>query len=252
MRLMAPLLASPKTTRVTSFNLPPGRQIGGKYLVEQKLGSGQEGEVYKVVERRTGITRAAKLFFPHRNEADRAVTVYAQRMERVRKSPIVIQYHHSEVIRCRGVNVTALISDFVEGELLVDYVRRQPRRRLHPYEALHLIYAVARGLEEIHAAREYHGDIHDGNVLVKRQGIFWDVKLVDFYNWGRTTAAHYRDDVIFLVRMLYDILGGREAYAGQPAIVKHICRGLRSDLIGAEFPTARHLREFLDSYLWTE
>jgi hypothetical protein len=240
----------PKSTRITSFNLPAGRMIGGKYRVVAKLGGGWEGEVYKVVESRTGATRAAKLFFPHRNEKDKAVTIYARKLERLRRCRIVIQYHHSETIRHQKQPITCLISEFVEGELLARFIERQPRKRLSSFEALHLVYALARGLEEIHAAREYHGDIHDGNVMVRRVGIGFEVKLVDFYNWGRPTAAHYRDDVIFLMRLLYDAVGGARAYRKQPAEIKRLILGLRGDLIGRAFPTARHLRQHLESFEW--
>ena len=236
---------------IESFSLQPGRRIGGKYIVDVKLGSGWEGEVYKVVETRTGIHRAAKLFYPKRNVADRAVRFYAKKLERLRRCPIVIQYHHSESLQYRGVPITCLISDFVEGELLSDFVARQPGKRLRPFEALHLTYALARGVEEIHKVREYHGDLHDSNVLVKRQGIFFDVKIVDFFHWGPPTAAHLRDDVADLVRLLYDAVGGARWYASQPPEIKSVCRGLRRDLIRRVFPTARHLREHLETFTWT-
>jgi hypothetical protein len=132
---------------VRSFDLAPGRLIGGKYEVECRLGAGWEGEVYKVVERRTGAARAAKLFFPRRNVRDRAVTFYARKLERLSDCSIVIQYHHSETIRHRGQAITCLISEYVEGELLSAFIARHPGRRLHPFEALHLIYALALGLE---------------------------------------------------------------------------------------------------------
>jgi tRNA A-37 threonylcarbamoyl transferase component Bud32 len=236
--------------RIESFDLQPGRLIGGKYVVDGKLGGGWEGEVYKVLERKTGACRAAKLFFPQRNVGDRAVTFYAKKLERLRKCPIVIQYHHSETVRCRGLPITCLISEYVEGELLSAFVARQPGRRLHPFEALHLTYALARGLEAIHAVKEYHGDLHDTNVLVSRVGILFDVKLVDFYHWGAPTAAHIREDVADLIRLLYDAVGGRQRYAAQPPPIKAICRGLRRDLIGQAFPTARHLREYLERFSW--
>jgi hypothetical protein len=235
-------------SRINSFGLRPGRVIGGKYLVEVKLGGGWEGEVYKVVESRTGIRRAAKLFFPQRNPRDRAVRVYAKKLERLRRCPIVIQYHHSETIRQHGVPITCLISDYVEGELLGPFIRRQAGGRLPPFEALHLTHALARGLEEIHRAGEYHGDLHGGNVLVRRRGIFFDVKLVDFFHLGAPTAAHMRDDVADLVRLLYEFVGGRRHYASQPGEIRSICRGLRRDLIDQAFPTARHLREHLESF----
>ena len=236
--------------RIESFDLHPGRVIGGKYVVDGRLGGGWEGEVYKVLERKTGAWRAAKLFFPQRNVGDRAVTFYAKKLERLRKCSIVIQYHHSEAIRYRGVPITCLISEYVEGELLSNFVARQPGKRLHPFEALHLTYALVRGLEAIHAVREYHGDLHDTNVLVSRVGILFDVRVVDFYHWGAPTAAHRFDDVADLIRLLYDAVGGRRRYASQPTVIKSICRGLRKDLIRRSFPTARHLREHLESFSW--
>ena len=236
---------------IDSFDFKPGRVIAGKYMIEQKLGGGWEGEVYRVVERRTGIRRAAKLFFPQRNIKDRALEFYAKKLERLHDCPIVIQYHHSETIQHRGMKITCLISEFVNGELLSRFIARQPGRRLHHFEALHLIYTLARGLEEIHDLTDYHGDLHDGNVLVRRQGILFDAKLVDFYHWGRPTKAHLRDDVADLVRILYDTVGGRARYQTQPPEIKMICRGLRRDLIGKQFPTARHLREHLETFEWT-
>jgi serine/threonine protein kinase len=241
----------PRTnSKISRFDLQPGRVIGGKYVIERKLGGGWEGEVYEVVERRTGVHRAAKLFFPHRNEGDRAFTFYARKLERLAACPIVIQYHHCETIRFHGERITCLISQLVDGELLADFVKRQPGGRMHSFEALHLIYALAVGLEEIHKRKEYHGDLHEYNVLIKRHGIFFDVMVLDFYHWGRPTAAHIREDVADLIRLLYDAVGGRKHYGSQPPEIKAICRGLRKDLISRHFPTARHLREHLERFEW--
>ena len=87
-------------------------------------------------------------------------------------------------------------------------------------------------------------------MLVNRRGIFFDVKLLDFYHWGAPTGTHRRDDVIDLVRLLYDAVGGRKHYATQPPEIKSICRGLRRDLIGKAFPTAHRLRMHLESFIW--
>ncbi|MHC4414216.1 MAG: protein kinase domain-containing protein [Planctomycetota bacterium] len=236
--------------RIDSFEFKPGRTLAGKYAVESLLGAGWESEVYKVVENRTGIPRAAKVFFPHRNVRDRAVTVCARKLDRLRNCPVVIQYHHSEAIRFRNVPVTCLISEFVEGELFSDFIYRQPGRRLPPFEALHLLYTLARGLEQIHKKREYHGDLHPQNVLVDRRGIFFDVKLVDLHHWGPPSAYHVREDVVQLIQLLHEAVGGRRRYGSQPSEIKGICRGLRRDLISERFPSARNLREHLESFLW--
>jgi serine/threonine protein kinase len=242
---------SGKGPRIDAFDLPSGRVLAGKYVVEGKLGVGWEGEVYKVVERRTGVRRAAKIFFPQRNVRDRAVRFYAKKLERLRHCPILIQYHHSETLRLQGVPVTCLLSEYVEGDLFGDFVRRPRARGLPAFEAMHLLYPIVRGVEDIHVAGEYHGDLHEGNVLVRRKGIFFDVKLVDFYHYGAPTAAHRRDDVVDLVRLLHTAVGGRERYPVQPPEIKAICKGLRRDLILRAFPTVRRLREHLESFAWS-
>jgi tRNA A-37 threonylcarbamoyl transferase component Bud32 len=139
----------------------------------------------------------------------------------------------------------------VEGELLTDVVAGQPGKRLRPFEALHLIHAIARGLEVIHTLGEYHGDVHSDNVLVRRRGIHFVVKIIDFFHWGPARAANIREDVIQLVRLLYDAVGGAARYAGQPPEIKAICRGLRRDLIAKKFSTAGRLREHLESFDWS-
>jgi len=235
---------------VSAFGLFTGRVLGSKYVVEQLLGSGWEGEVYRVVERRTGIHRAAKLFYPERNPRDRTVARYARKLDRLRSCGAVIQYHHSETVRIRGTPVTCLISELVDGEMVRDFVAHQPGRRLQPFEALHLLHALTQCLECIHAAGEYHGDLHGENVLVRRIGIRFDLKIIDFFYRGRVTRDAMQEDILDAVRVFYDILGGAARYARHPPEVKAICKGLRRSLILARFPTAERLRRHLESFGW--
>ena len=241
-----------KIPKIDVFGFEPGRCLAGKYEIESLLGRGWEGEVYKVIELKTGITRAAKVFYPQRNAHDRAVKYYARKLHHLRQCPIVIQYHHSESIQFRRHAITCLISEFVEGDLLSDLVARQRGHRLPPFEALHLLHALAAGVEGIHAVREYHSDIHTDNVIVRRRGIHFDLRLVDFYNWGTPTAAKIREDVIMIIHLFHEMLGGRRHYAKMPPEIKAICCGLRRDLISRKFPTAGRLRAHLESFSWSE
>jgi serine/threonine protein kinase len=236
--------------RITQFSLEPGQILADKYVIEEHVGSGWEGEVYRVHERKTGVRRAVKLFFPHRNRGDVAVKVYAKKLERLKRSDIVIQYHHSETLRLEGQRVTCLVSEYAEGPLLGAFLRQQPGGRLHAFEALHLTHALAAGLEQIHRVGVYHGDLHEANVLVRREGIFYRPKLVDFYHRGVTRREHMQNDVLDVVRLLYDAVGGKRHYATQPSAVKAICRGLRNDLVRRVFPSAAHLRRHLESFSW--
>ncbi|MBN1341682.1 MAG: protein kinase [Phycisphaerae bacterium] len=236
--------------KIDSFGFQPGRRLAGKYVFESLLGGGWEGEVYKVVEIKTGIPRAAKIFFPQRNARDRAVKFYATKLDRLRDCAITIQYHNSETIRYKNMNLTCLISELVEGELLADFIRKQPGRRLQAFEALHLLHAIASGLECIHNFGEYHGDIHTDNILVRRRGVHYVVKLVDFFHWGAAGPSKIREDVIQLVGVLYEAIGGANWYAKQVPEIKAICCGLKRGLIARRFPSAGRLREYLESFEW--
>jgi len=237
-----------RIAKIFSFDLAPGDIIGGKYRVEAPLGSGLEGEVYRVTELRTRVRRAAKLFYPQENLRNAAARRYAQKLDRLSACPILIQYHHAEYLSVQGCLVTCLISDYVDGILLSRFAAAEPGRRIQPFKALHVIYPLVCGLEQIHAAGEYHGDIHSDNILVRPRGIFFNVKLVDFYDRGSPSAAQRRRDVIDLIRLLHEITGGRRHYARQPAAIKSICRGLRRDLIRQSFPTVTRLRRHLETF----
>ncbi len=232
------------------FGFKPGRELGGKYVIEGLLGRGWEGEVYRVVENRTGALRAAKVFFPQRNNNDRAVNFYAKKLERLRSCPIVIKYHHAETIHRRDEPVTVLISEYVEGEILDDLIRRGRGKRLPDYEALRIFYELVVGLESIHAEREYHGDLHTGNLLVQRRGVHFDVKLVDLFDHGRPSKANAQFDLMCSIRLLYDMLGGQKRYSALRPELKWIMGGLRQSLVLKRFPTAAKLRTHLERFEW--
>ncbi len=236
--------------RIDAFDLQPGRTLGGKYRVGDLLGRGWEGEVYHVTELATGLERAAKLFFPQRNRRNRAVTFYARKLDKLRDCPILIQYHTQDTFRFRGQRITFLVSELVGGHLLTDLLKGRAGKRLSPFEGLHLLHALVVGLEQIHDMGEYHGDLHPDNVIVRRVGLGFQVKLVDLFNWGRKTSAHVQDDVQSAIRIFYDAVGGARHYAAQPPQVKMICRGLKRSLIRQRFRTARHLRQHIEAMEW--
>ncbi|RMD78121.1 MAG: serine/threonine protein kinase [Gammaproteobacteria bacterium] len=243
-------MAQAEEQRIEAFGFRPGRVLKGKYEVVAALGAGWEGEVYLVRERATGIERTAKFFYPQRNPRDRAAVFYAKKLHRLRQCPIVIQYYAQEHMEFRGVPVTFLISEYVEGELLSRFLARQPGGRLSPFQAVHLLHALAKGIECIHAQGEYHGDLHADNIIVQRFGLGFEIKLLDMFHWGAPRAEHIHADVLDLVRIFYDALGGAAHYRRQPPEVKAICCGLKRSLILRKFRTAGQLRQYLETLTW--
>ena len=229
------------------FRLRADDLLADRYRVIARLGRGWEGEVFKIEEIDTGIERAAKLFFPHRNIKNATARRYALKLHKLRHCSSVIQYVNQEKVALSGHSVTMLISEYVEGEILGRYLRG---KRLAVFEALHLLHSITAGIAEIHLANEYHGDLHADNIIVRRFGLGYDIKLLDFFHWHAPKKENVQDDVCNLVRLFYDMLGGAKRYRNQPPEVKQICCGLKRNLILSKFKTAAHLRDHLEAIAW--
>ncbi|MFB3095507.1 MAG: protein kinase, partial [Candidatus Acidiferrales bacterium] len=145
---------------------------------------------------------------------------------------------------------TFLVSEYVEGELLSQFLDRQPGQRLSTFQALHLLYSLATGIGSIHHLREYHGDLHTDNIIVQRYGLGFNLKLVDMFRWGTPKQENIQDDVCNLIRIFYDAVGGARHYAKLPPEAKDICCGLKRSLILKKFRTAGHLQRYLETIQW--
>ncbi len=234
----------------SSFALKPGQTLGRNYFVVELLGSGWEGEVYKVRERRTDIPRAVKLFYPERRLTDNSMRRYVEKLYRLRKCPVVTQYHHRDIARVGRDQVEILVSDCADGEMLSAFLQRQKRKRLPPFEALHLLYALAIGVEPIHDRGEYHGDIHSDNVMVRRSGLGFEVSLLDFFDLGRSTGSRIQQDTYDLVSLLHEVIGDSSGYSSCGPEIRRIILGRKHSLIRKKFKSAGQLRTALESLEW--
>jgi len=237
---------------ITSFNFEPGNVLARKYMVQKKLGSGWEGEVYLLKEKTTGIERAAKFFFPHRNIKNKALNFYAKKLHKLRECPALIQYHTQEMIRIKGDEVSFLVSEYVEGEILHEFVKSQPGSKLDPFQGMHLLYGLSKAIEGVHNLRDYHGDLHSGNVIIKRKGLSFDIKLLDFFHWGdHPTGQNIKDDVVDVIKIFYDAIGGKKTYAKHSKEIKSIILGQKRSLILKKFKSITILRKHLEDIEWS-
>lgn len=235
---------------IDSFRLAPGRILAKKYEVISLLGAGWEGEVYLIREIATGIERTAKIFFPERNPKDKAVKFYAKKLHKLRHCPMAIQYSAQEHLTVKGLPVTLLISEYVEGQLLSKFISQQPGKRLLPFQALHVLYALATGMECIHTIGEYHGDLHTDNIILQRYGLGFDMKLVDLFQANTSKRISIQNDTVDMIHIFHEILGGAKHYAKQPPAVKAICNGLKRTLILKKFRSASQLRHYIETMQW--
>ena len=231
--------------------LSEGRIISKKYEVLEFLGKGLEGEVYKVRERYTHKLRAIKLFYPQRDRKGVVSSRIAKKLDKLSESPLVLNYLSYEFLKLRNDNYACMTTEYIDGEMLSNFVHKQRQKRLNVFVAIHLLYTLAIGIESIHSLGEYHGDLHTDNILIQKFGLEFDLKIIDFHHWGDSKKANREEDIVKLVRIFYDILGGQKYYASQPSSVKYIICGLKRTLILDRFKTINHLIYYIENMDWS-
>lgn len=232
------------------YKLEEGAPIGARYRVVELLGTGWEGVVYRVEERGTGVQRAAKIWFPRRNPRGAALRHYARKLDKLRGCPVVMQYHHSDEAEVAGLPVRFMIAEYLDGIPLSELRKRQRGKRFGEFEALSILHALAAGLEPVHQMGEYHGDLHADNILIRRRGVRYEVKTLDFFNQGRASAERRVDDVVDLLRLFRDLIGGRERYPKVSPQAKSLICGLRRSMIAARTRSAGLLRVRIENLGW--
>lgn len=238
--------------KLEEFNLTSGKIIGGRYQILERVGAGFEGEVYKVQETHTKRLRAIKLFYPHRNIKHKVSIKASQKLDKLADCPIVVNYHSHELINIKRQKIACITCEFIEGEILGSFVNKQRGKALNIFPAIHLLYSLVTGLEYIHLEGEYHGDLHTDNIIIKRFGLEFDIKIIDFHHWGDSKKDNRDEDIIKTIRIFYDILGGSKRYNKMPPSVKYIICGLKRNLILKRFKNISDLKYHLEIMDWSD
>jgi serine/threonine protein kinase len=241
-----------KKKLIESFEFNPGKIIAGRFTVVSLLGSGFEGEVYKVIESLTKKERAIKLFFPHRNLGFKVSTRYAQKLDKLRTCPMVMDYLSHEIITIKRLKVACLTSEYIEGEILGDFINKQKNKKIGIFPAIHLLYSMVQGVEAIHFEGEYHGDLHTDNIIIRNFGLEFDLKILDLHHWGDSKKDNRDEDIMKIVKIFYDILGGQKHYSKLPPSLKFIIGGLKRSIVLKRFKTIVDLKFHLETMDWSD
>src|SRR5262245_20368200 len=136
------------------------------YEVEERLGAGGMGVVYKARELASGRLVALKRIHPHLRQLPR----FSARL--AREAEIGRQVVHENVVRTLGLAFDAsgdparraLVTEFVEGQTLRALLAEM--RRVPEQLCRHIGREIAKGLAAIHAAGAVHRDLKPENVIV--------------------------------------------------------------------------------------
>lgn len=228
--------------------LPPGTQLGG-VVVEKLLGSGWEGAAYRV--RGAGSRKRRVLKCYRRRPGLAPALALRVRHRRSMRGCTVVPPLESELRLVMGQREwPAWVLRYAPGESLLAIHGRHPSGRIPLDRARSLLLAVLRSLAQLHARGSYHGDLHEGNILISRCGRGIRAHLVDPFPQSGCVQALQDADLVQLVRMFSSLLGGAAAYAQHPGWIREILRGGQARRILARFPNVTELQRFVQRSIW--
>ncbi len=216
----------------------------GPYRIEDRLGSGGMGVVYRAHDTRLDRRVALKFLPPHLSADDAA----NQRFTHEARAASALD--HANICTVYDIGQapdgqTFIAMAYYEGETLKAKIARGP---LPLDEALGYAVQIAEGLERAHEAGIVHRDVKPANVMVTDRG---RVKILDFglakvadlqlTRPGTTmgtaaymspeqtqgTAVDHRTDIWSLGVVLYEVLTGERPFQGDYA--EAIIYGIRND-----------------------
>jgi hypothetical protein len=238
-------------TWVSEVPLEPGAVIKERFVLEQRLGEGGMGVVFKARDLRKEEARDRDPFvaikflsseFRRHPEAFMALQRESRRAQAL-AHPNVVTVHDFD----RDGTLIYMTMEFLEGEPLDRFIQRHPQG-LRFKEAWPIVEGCARALAYAHEEGVVHADFKPGNVFVAGKG---RVKVLDFGiaravtrrgdaavtgtrfdagSLGALTPAYAspemllndqpdpRDDVYALACVTFELLTGRHPFDGQPAV----------------------------------
>jgi eukaryotic-like serine/threonine-protein kinase len=152
-----------------------GTQLGGRYRLDERIGGGGMGEVWRGTDEVLGRTVAVKIMLPALLDepgfAERFLTE-ARIMARLKHQGVVNVYDFSSD---PSTSTAFLVMEYVDGDPLSRTLSRVGR--LTAARTMALIAQAAEALEAAHASGIVHRDVKPGNLMVRANGT---LVLTDF------------------------------------------------------------------------
>jgi serine/threonine-protein kinase len=227
------------------------RPVGSKYLLEEPLGRGATGTVWRARQRETAGAEAAVAGQPGETVAIKVLKEELANdadvvMRFLRERSVLLRLTHPNIVRTRDLvvegDLLALVMDLVDGPDLHRYLRESGP--LSPVAASLMTAQIADALASSHADGVVHRDLKPANVLLKTDADgqmhpmltdFGIARLADSPGLTRThefvgTPAYVAPesaegrpqtsavDIYGAGILLYELVTGRPPFAGGTAL----------------------------------
>ncbi|QYX79683.1 serine/threonine-protein kinase [Streptomyces akebiae] len=163
------------------------RPVGSKYLLEEPIGRGATGTVWRARQRETAGAEAAVPGHPGETVAIKVLKEELASdadivMRFLRERSVLLRLTHPNIVRVRDLvvegDLLALVMDLIEGPDLHRYLRENGP--FSPVGAALLTAQIADALAASHADGVVHRDLKPANVLLKQDGGEMHPMLTDF------------------------------------------------------------------------
>ncbi|MEE1796643.1 serine/threonine-protein kinase [Streptomyces sp. BE308] len=163
------------------------RPVGSKYLLEEPLGRGATGTVWRARQRETAGAEAAVAGQPGETVAIKVLKEELANdadvvMRFLRERSVLLRLTHPNIVRTRDLvvegDLLALVMDLIDGPDLHRYLRENGP--LTPVAAALLTAQIADALAASHADGVVHRDLKPANVLVDERDGQMHPMLTDF------------------------------------------------------------------------
>lgn len=172
--------------------LPVGSLVGGRYLVDELLGRGGFGAVYRVSDQRVhqNLFALKEVIDPNKRERDR-FTFEAELLKRVDHPTLPRVYR---VFEDNEHDRAYMLMDFIDGPNLEKLRQQQPGKRFSLQQVLVIMGPITEAVSYLHDQHPpiIHRDIKPANIIVPTSGdgaVLVDFGIAKEFDPDSTTTA---------------------------------------------------------------
>lgn len=141
---------------------------GQHFLVQDKLGEGSMGGVYRVKNQDTLTTHALKVVLPDRRGMDEMNVRFEKEMKMLAKinNPYILSAYEKVHLDIHGQRVTGFLTDFVEGSSLFDKMKKESKPTLE--QSVTMMAQMAFALTTLETMGIVHRDLKPENIFLEQ------------------------------------------------------------------------------------